>query len=87
MVASELNVKLPSLLEQLPQEFHLSGKIEAVLREKDSGQGVEFDEIIKLLHEPDYQVYSESDIDDKLFELAYEGKVYQPRPDFYKIMD
>lgn len=26
-------------------------------------------------------------IDDCLFELAYDGKAYQPRPDYYKWID
>ena len=34
-----------------------------------------------------HEVFSgidESELDDLLFELAYNGKVYQSRPDFYK---
>jgi RPA family protein len=60
----------------------LSSKIENILRSNDSGDGVGFSEIVKLL-----QGFEESEIDDVLFELAYEGKVYQPKPDYYKIMD
>ena len=52
------------------------------MRENDSGNGVEFSVILKLSG-----VTDESEVDDILFELAYEGKVYQPRPDFYKIME
>ena len=60
----------------------LTNKIEKILRENDTGSGVEFSMILKLVGSVD-----ESEIDDILFELAYEGKVYQPRPDFYKIME
>ena len=60
----------------------LSAKIENILRDSDVGDGVAFSEILKQL-----QGYDESEIDDVLFELAYEGKVYQPKPDYYKIMD
>ena len=60
----------------------LTQKIERILRENDSGNGVEFSVILKLSG-----VTDESEVDDILFELAYEGKVYQPRPDFYKIME
>lgn len=60
----------------------LSGKIENILRTSDSGDGVSFAEIVKMLPGS-----GESEIDDVLFELAYEGKVYQPKPDYYKIMD
>ncbi len=31
--------------------------------------------------------HSEVEIDDMLSELAWEGLVYQPRPDYYKLMD
>ena len=60
----------------------LAQKIERILRENDSGNGVEFSFILKAVGDTD-----ESEVDDILFELAYEGKVYQPRPDFYRIMD
>lgn len=60
----------------------ISQKIERILRENDSGNGVEFSVILGNLGEID-----ESEVDDILFELAYEGKVYQPRPDYYRIMD
>lgn len=60
----------------------LTQKIERILRENDSGNGVEFSTILSLSG-----VTDESEVDDILFELAYEGKVYQPRPDYYKIMD
>ena len=64
------------------QQDSLSLKIEHILRENDVGDGVVFSEIVKQL-----QGFDESEIDDVLFELAYEGKVYQPKPDYYKIMD
>jgi len=70
------DVKVPLKLDTL------SSKIEEILRNNDSGDGVEFSEVIKLLKGVD-----ESEVDDILFELAYEGKVYQPKPDYYKIMD
>lgn len=60
----------------------ISQKIEKILRENDSGNGVEFSVIMGNLGNID-----ESEVDDILFELAYEGKVYQPRPDYYRIMD
>lgn len=60
----------------------ISQKIERILRENDSGNGVEFSVIMGNLGDVD-----ESEVDDLLFELAYEGKVYQPRPDYYRIMD
>lgn len=65
-----------------PEEESLTSKIEKILRENDSGNGVEFSVILKLAG-----TVEESEVDDILFELAYEGKVYQPRPDFYKIME
>ncbi len=61
---------------------NLAQKIERILRENDTGNGVEFSVIMKNAGEVD-----ESEVDDILFELAYEGKVYQPRPDYYRIMD
>ena len=60
----------------------LAQKIERILRENDSGNGVEFSFILNAVGD-----IEESEVDDILFELAYEGKVYQPRPDFYRIMD
>lgn len=44
-------------------------------------------DIMKLIDLPDYQINNESDVDDALFELAYEEKVYQPKPAYYKAMD
>ena len=63
--------------ENEPAMESLTQKIERILRESDSGNGVEFSEILKMLGSA-----HESEVDDILFELAYEGKVYQPRPDF-----
>ena len=60
----------------------MTNKIERILREFDTGNGVEFSVIMNKIGSVD-----ESEVDDILFELAYEGKVYQPRPDFYRIMD
>jgi len=61
----------------------LTEKIEKILKEMDLGEGVEFNQLLKALGNN----YDESVIDDILFELAYEGKVYQPRPEYYKLMD
>lgn len=60
----------------------LAQKIERILRENDAGNGVEFTVIMSNVDSA-----NESEVDDILFELAYEGKVYQPRPDYYRIMD
>ncbi len=68
--------------EQITGLESIAQKIERILRENDSGNGVEFSVIMGILGSVD-----ESEVDDVLFELAYEGKVYQPRPDYYKIMD
>ena len=65
-----------------PELESLTNKIERILREFDTGNGVEFSVIMDKIGSVD-----ESEVDDILFELAYEGKVYQPRPDFYRIMD
>ena len=65
-----------------PELESLTNKIERILREFDTGNGVEFSVIMNKIGSVD-----ESEVDDILFELAYEGKVYQPRPDFYRIMD
>ena len=65
-----------------PELDSLTNKIEHILREFDTGNGVEFSVIMDKVGSVD-----ESEVDDILFELAYEGKVYQPRPDFYRIMD
>jgi hypothetical protein len=69
-------------IDSEPELESLTSKIEKILREFDSGNGVEFSFILKTIGDKD-----ESEVDDILFELAYEGKVYQPRPDYYKIMD
>lgn len=37
----------------------------------------------KFQHNP----ITESNIDDALFELAYDGKIYQPRPNYYKLLE
>lgn len=65
-----------------PKLDTLTDRIEKILRTNDSGDGIEFSEIVKLLENT-----NDSEVDDILFELAYEGRVYQPKPDYYKIMD
>jgi hypothetical protein len=61
----------------------LSNKIEHLLRTLDIGDGVEFNQLMSNLGNN----IEESVVDDILFELAYEGKVYQPKPEYYKFMD
>ena len=53
-----------------------------IIHQLDNGNGARFAKIVKSLPE-----YTENQVDDFLFELAYEGKLYQPRPDFYKVFD
>lgn len=60
--------------------------IEQLLRNLDAGKGVEFSAILGAVLKP-FPKVKESVVDDILYEMAYDGKVYQPRPDFYKIMD
>lgn len=61
----------------------LTKKIEQLLRTLDTGNGVETAQLLAELGDD----VDETSVDDILFELAYEGKVYQPRPDYYKIME
>ena len=61
----------------------LAEKIENLLRKLDIGDGVEFKQLVNALGNN----IEESIVDDILFELAYEGKVYQPRPEYYKLME
>lgn len=68
--------------QETPGQETLPAKIERILRENDTGNGVEIETILKLAGEVD-----EQEVDDILFELAYEGKVFQPKPDYYRIMD
>lgn len=49
-----------------------------------SGEGVEFKALVDELKPDDM---SESLIDDILFNLSYEGLVYQPKPEYFKLMD
>lgn len=49
-----------------------------------SGEGVEFKVLVAELKQEDM---TESVIDGILFTLAYEGLVYQTRPEYYKLMD
>lgn len=58
-------------------------KLQDILRELDTnGVGVEFTDIARAMEPLD-----EDRVDDMLFELAYDGKVYQPRPEHYRLMD
>lgn len=56
------------------------------LRTMDTtGEGVEFENLVKRMETAN--IADESVIDDILFELSYEGMVYQTRPECYKLMD
>ena len=59
-----------------------SDNLLACLTDRDLGEGVPLDIILKT-----FPNQAEEEMYDKLFELAYEGRLYQPRPDYYKAMD
>lgn len=60
----------------------LSDSLTYYLTKLDEGNGVEFSRLCTALPQ-----FDESKIDDGLFELAYDGKVYQPRPEYYRLLD
>lgn len=65
-----------------------------LLQNDSAGDGIDFSSIILQLRNKFsawIKVKSvkefESMVDDVLFELAYDGRVFQPRPNYYKFMD
>ncbi len=60
-------------------------KLGEILRTLDQGNGVEFNDLVTELSKT--QDVDINKVEDMLFELAYEGKVYQPRPEAYRLMD
>ncbi len=67
------------------KDSDLYKEVEKLLHTMDSGNGIEFSALVGDILKT-YPQVQESVVDDILFEMAYEGKVYQPRPDYYKIM-
>ena len=65
----------------LPNLGSLIDQVESLLRSlDDDGYGVNISYLLEKLGNVDKSL-----VDDVLFELEYHRKVYQPRPDYYKI--
>ena len=77
-----------SSIEEKVQEYEQSKSLSmlqkgiiAKLFELDTEKGVKFTDI--LAEFPDF---TEIDLDDEFFELAYLGIVFQPAPEYYRLL-
>lgn len=62
-------------------EGELSGRLENIIRDLDEGDGVSYETIADKVEG------KEGEIDDALFKLLMDSKIYEPRPGRYRLID
>ncbi|MFX1250254.1 MAG: OB-fold nucleic acid binding domain-containing protein [Promethearchaeota archaeon] len=64
-----------------PSEEDLSGRLEQLIQDLDKGEGVSYETIADKVEG------KEGEIDDALFKLLMDSKIYEPRPGRYRLIN